>query len=83
MLSQTNFEAIPPKHVGGNAYLAEADPSNQILGFCRNSFFSHGSYGSDFEIFWNPSEGTFPKMYRFNSPPPPPTNGFQVMAKSK
>ena len=35
---QTKSEAIPPKDIGGDAFLAEAYSSLQILGFCLNNF---------------------------------------------
>ena len=38
VLPQTKFEAIPPKDVEGDAFLAEADVSGQFLYFCRNNF---------------------------------------------
>ena len=37
ILPQTTFEAIPPKDVGGDALLAEADASPQILDLCCNN----------------------------------------------
>ena len=30
ILPQTKFEAIPPRDVGGEAFLADVDPSRQI-----------------------------------------------------
>ena len=38
ILPQSRFEAIPPNDVGGDAFLAEADASLQILVFAGKSF---------------------------------------------
>ena len=38
VLPQTKFKTIPPKDIVGVAFLALADVSHQILGFCPNSF---------------------------------------------
>ena len=35
---QIKFEAIPSKDAGEVAFQAETDTSDQILGFCHNSF---------------------------------------------
>ena len=38
VLLLTNFEAVPPKDVEGDSFLADADASDHILGFCHNNF---------------------------------------------
>ena len=50
ILPPIKFEAVPLKDVAEVVFLAETDESPQILCFCRKKFFSHSSYGSDFEI---------------------------------
>ena len=38
ILPQIKFDAVPTKDTGEVAFQPEADRSDQILGFCHNSF---------------------------------------------
>ena len=69
ILHQTKLEASPPKDVGEQAFLVEADALHQMLGFCHNNFSPIADMALVLDI-WNPSEETFPNMYTFNPPPP-------------
>ena len=66
LFPQTKFEAVPPRDVGGVAYLAQTDTSNQILGFSEN-ILSSGSYESDFPSFEIPVKRPFQKIHTVES----------------
>ena len=55
ILSQTKFEAVPPKDVGGDAFLVR--------------LMRHIKFGSDFEIFEIPLKKRFQKCMLHPTPP--------------
>ena len=62
ILPQTKFETIPPKTVGGIAFLTQADTSCLILGF-STIVFSPSSNCSDYETFEIPEKRPFDTVY--------------------
>ena len=62
--TETKFEAIPPKNVGGIAFLAETYVLRQMLGLCEK-IFSCSSNASDFKIFGIPVKRPVQKCILF------------------